>query len=427
MKKLFIVALGLVILLPVISLAESQPWHSRVGKLIVLIPVRAKTYEQGSSLKISWDTQKFKKELSKLDKISFRFTLVEDKDCSVGEACSPNKYQLVTQDFAISRSGFYKLNLTSFASEVSPGRYALGICPLFPGQSLTKTYVRKYCGLSGSFNISPSTIATPPAETLPDTTQEETQFTPYEENYDDTNNYDPIADEENYDDYPDESFTEGQTTPLSVTITSPLSGSSYTLESDNGVATAVVNLEASASGGVAPYSYDWTEGLKSLGSGEKLNVNIPDIGSHTVELLITDSAGSQTAKTVSFNVVKGSNTGPAIPPLITNPPKITSVTSPVVASGTVTIIGTGFTPSGNVVSVGTALQTSISTSDGTTLKFSLLNRVPVGTYKLSVTNANGKSNEVSLIVALASRTGSLNTGQTNLLANIWNVLLNLFK
>ncbi|MFA5023017.1 MAG: hypothetical protein WC385_03480 [Candidatus Paceibacterota bacterium] len=427
MKKLFIVVLGLLVFLPFISApsVEASVFRSRVGKLKVSSPVRAKAYEQGSPLKISWDTENIGRDLAKLDKVSFRFTLVEDKACSIGEECVRNKYQLVTQDFDVSTNDFYKLNLTSFAADVSPGRYVLGICPLLSGKNLTKAYVRKYCGLSGSFDINPSS-ALPEGQSSLDTAEQEEQFVPYEDTSDNSS-YDATADQNNYDNYYEEPLPEIQTIPLSAVITSPPANFSYALKPINGEMTSLVSLWASASGGIAPYTYQWSEGNKSLGNGEKLNVNIAEIGSHTVTLLVTDTTGSQTTQTVSFKVVKGSDTGPFIPDIVKKAPQITSITSPVVASGTVTIVGTGFTPSGNVVSVGSALQTSISTSDGTTLKFSLLNRVPAGTYPVFVSNANGKSNEASLVITVLSRAVRVTTGQTSLLANIWNALLNLFK
>ncbi|TSC61407.1 MAG: S-layer protein, partial [Parcubacteria group bacterium Greene0416_14] len=79
---------------------------------------------------------------------------------------------------------------------------------------------------------------------------------------------------------------------------------------------------------------------------------------------------------------------------------------------TVTLTGTGFTPSFNNINFGsvTALITNLSSADGKTLTFTIpnslcrtgeictLQTIPPGTYNVSVTNVNGTSNAVQFTV-----------------------------
>jgi hypothetical protein len=97
-------------------------------------------------------------------------------------------------------------------------------------------------------------------------------------------------------------------------------------------------------------------------------------------------------------------------------PTVAKIQPLTVAVGDAVIItGTGFTPTDNALKIGVGYLGKLSSADATTIRFDLPSYLgacppgqevcvalalplPPGTYKVSVVNANGKSNEVSLVV-----------------------------
>ena len=102
---------------------------------------------------------------------------------------------------------------------------------------------------------------------------------------------------------------------------------------------------------------------------------------------------------------------------------LTSITSPVATNGIVTITGNNFTASGNVIHVGSVLQTSVSSSDRRTLRFGLGSRVSAGTYPVYITNSRGTSN----ILYLAITNPTVSQAQVNQLASAIEVLRKLIN
>ena len=90
--------------------------------------------------------------------------------------------------------------------------------------------------------------------------------------------------------------------------------------------------------------------------------------------------------------------------------------SPAVVGDVMTITGRGFTPTDNSVRIGAGYVNKLPAVNSTTIRFTLPDYLeacppgqqvcialalplPAGTYKVSVINANGTSNEVTLLVA----------------------------
>jgi ABC-type transport system substrate-binding protein len=97
------------------------------------------------------------------------------------------------------------------------------------------------------------------------------------------------------------------------------------------------------------------------------------------------------------------------PTIATIQPSSAAVGDPLV------ITGTGFTATGNAVKIGAGYLNKLASTDAMTIRFKLPGYLvacppgqevcaalalplPPGTYKVAVVNANGKSNDVSLVV-----------------------------
>jgi uncharacterized repeat protein (TIGR01451 family) len=99
-------------------------------------------------------------------------------------------------------------------------------------------------------------------------------------------------------------------------------GADQTLECSNGQAS--VTLDGSASfdpDGDTPLGYTWSEGATTLGTGETLNVTLPN-GPHTVTLTVTDPSGESSQDTVVVNVVDTTD------PVVTPPANVVVTTGP---------------------------------------------------------------------------------------------------
>ena len=121
---------------------------------------------------------------------------------------------------------------------------------------------------------------------------------------------------------------------------------------------------------------------------------------------------------VTTMLVAASACGATTPTTPTGPaPVITKVSPATAAVGDqITITGTGFTATGNSVKLGSGYTSALSSSTTTSLSFTLPSALSVcapsaqacvalavlvtpGTYTVSVLNANGTSNEMSLLIA----------------------------
>ena len=126
-------------------------------------------------------------------------------------------------------------------------------------------------------------------------------------------------------------------------------------------------------------------GLTAAG-GNTIIFTVPNVPAGQYPITISNQNG--TSNEVVFTVLGA--------------PHIDSL-SPVSApfNSTVTINGSGFTPTGNQVKSGSVIiGLNLSSADGKTLSF-IVPDVSPGTYPVSVQNANGNSNEMSFTVAAA--------------------------
>ncbi|HEU4593975.1 MAG TPA: HYR domain-containing protein [Pyrinomonadaceae bacterium] len=141
-------------------------------------------------------------------------------------------------------------------------------------------------------------------------------------------------------------------------------------------ATTPVTLDGSGSSdpdGDTPLTFDWSEGMTSLGSGETLNVNLAS-GSHTITLTVTDPSGASAQDTVVVNIID------TTAPVVNDPPDVTVSTGANASScgafvsdaalgtatatdgceGALAVNRTGV-PAGNIFPVGTTIVTYTAT------------------------------------------------------------------
>ena len=147
----------------------------------------------------------------------------------------------------------------------------------------------------------------------------------------------------------------------------------------------------------------------------------------TTYTLMCGNGSKHTA--VASVTVSVTTTPNPLAPVITSISTTTTLVTPLVAQGpvgtSVTITGTGFTSTGNTIHFGPGAIQNVSSTNGTTLTFTVpstltggcsagsgmacamyIATISPGTYSVSVTNANGTSNTVTYVV---TGTGTVST------------------
>jgi uncharacterized repeat protein (TIGR01451 family) len=183
-------------------------------------------------------------------------------------------------------------------------------------------------------------------------------------------------------------------------------GPDQTLECSNGQASATLDGSLSSDpDGDAPLTYTWAEGATTLGTGQTLNVTLPN-GPHTITLTVTDPSGESSQDTVAVNVVD--TTAPAVTP----------------PANVVVMTGPGASSCGTVVS-DAALGTA-SASDGCEGALAVSrtgvpagNFFPVGTTNVTytATDAAGNTGTATQTVTVIDNTPPVITPPANIITN----------
>lgn len=152
-----------------------------------------------------------------------------------------------------------------------------------------------------------------------------------------------------------------------------------------------VTWTAAPSGGTGSYSYAWSGTDDLLGNTQSITQTYTTAGSKSGSVRVT--SGAQSLNANCSNSVT-----------VSLPPPVIETISPAQGSAEtqVTLIGRWFTPTGSSVNFGgTVAATNLSSTDGTTLQFSVPTTSSCQlftTCSVSVTNANGTSNTVGFLL-----------------------------
>jgi uncharacterized protein (DUF2141 family) len=92
-------------------------------------------------------------------------------------------------------------------------------------------------------------------------------------------------------------------TNVAVTVDNPVSvsASAGTPGCPDGTGKSAITLTASASGGTAPYTFNWSEGGTSLGTGSSITPSLSS-GKHTITVVATDGKGCTASGTLDVTI-----------------------------------------------------------------------------------------------------------------------------
>ena len=96
----------------------------------------------------------------------------------------------------------------------------------------------------------------------------------------------------------------GTTAPDTVTITATIQPLSATVQANptTGNAPLAVSFSASASGGLAPYSYQWTFGDGSSGISQSITHTYTAAGTYAAQVIVRDSLGNAVSRSIEIVV-----------------------------------------------------------------------------------------------------------------------------
>lgn len=89
-------------------------------------------------------------------------------------------------------------------------------------------------------------------------------------------------------------------TALTPSITAPANGATFTVGQS-------INFAGAATGGTAPYSFVWTFGDNTSAFGEMYSKSYSTAGTKTVRLTVNDHNAVEAEKTITLNIVAGTN------------------------------------------------------------------------------------------------------------------------
>ena len=181
----------------------------------------------------------------------------------------------------------------------------------------------------------------------------------------------------------------GCTATGNYTVTQPsavlsASASSVAMVTCNGGTNGAISL--TVTGGTAPYTYSWTASPGAIPTGQSGNKNLTGLVAGTYNVTVTDN--------------KGCNFSPAAitvtpPDAISLPTSITNVSCNGLSDGAVNL-----TPSGGTPGYSYVWSTTATTED--------ISSLPIGTYSVTVTDANGcKANTSATVTQSAVLNGTI--------------------